>query len=197
MPSKKSTPAKKAARGTRPRGKKKTGLTSALGPRATTALIICVLAGGIALAARQQTRSPAAPAIDSAQQISAELQPEGVPTPTKRATPAAVPSAAPSEPSSGAASAARPKPTTISGCLDRRGEEFRLKDTAGDQAPKARSWKSGFIKKGSATVAVVDGSHALNLADHVGQRVVVSGALVDREMTAQSLRTLAPACKTN
>ena len=46
MPSKK-TPVRK------PRGKKQVGLTSAIGPKATTILVICVMASAIAVAARQ------------------------------------------------------------------------------------------------------------------------------------------------
>ena len=45
MPAKK-TPTKK------PRGKKPVGLTSAIGAKATTILVICVMAGGMAVAAR-------------------------------------------------------------------------------------------------------------------------------------------------
>ena len=40
---------------------------------------------------------------------------------------------------------------TITGCLVMRDDGmFQLKDNDGEHAPKARSWKSGFIKKGSA-----------------------------------------------
>ena len=47
-------PAKKPAAKKTTRAKKRGGLTSALGPKATTALVICVLAGGLAYGARQQ-----------------------------------------------------------------------------------------------------------------------------------------------
>src|SRR5438552_2533587 len=33
---------------------------------------------------------------------------------------------------------------TITGCLEKHGDGFQLKDTSGADAPKARSWKSGF-----------------------------------------------------
>ena len=59
---------------------------------------------------------------------------------------------------------------------------------AGADAPKSRSWKSGFLKKGSAPIEVVDAAHRLKLTDHVGQRVSVTGRLVDREMQVRSLQ---------
>ena len=83
---------------------------------------------------------------------------------------------------------------TIAGCLERSDSGFRLKDTSGD-APKSRSWKSGFLKKGSAPITIVGASNGLALADHVGQRVSVTGALIDREMHAQSLRRVSAACR--
>jgi hypothetical protein len=99
-------------------------------------------------------------------------------------------------PAESAANMPAPKPAavTMTGCLERHDETFRLKDTTGVDAPKARSWKSGFLKKGAASIDVVDAAHKLKLTDHVGQRVTVTGVLVDREMQARSLRRLAPSC---
>ena len=88
-----------------------------------------------------------------------------------------------------------PIPATINGCLERDGADFRLKDTEGEKAPKGRSWKSGFLKKGSAKIDVVDSGNRLKLKDHVGQRVTVSGMLSDREMQARSLKSVAPSCE--
>ena len=88
-----------------------------------------------------------------------------------------------------------PISATINGCLERDGDEFRLKDTEGEKAPKARSWKSGFLKKGSPKIDVVDSGNRLKLKDHVGQRVTVSGMLSDREMQARSLKSVAPSCE--
>lgn len=85
-------------------------------------------------------------------------------------------------------------PVTITGCLEQDDETFRLKNTTGDQAPKARSWKSGFLKKNSASIEVVDASNKAQLPSHVGQRVVVTGMLVDREMQVRSLRRVATSC---
>jgi hypothetical protein len=83
---------------------------------------------------------------------------------------------------------------TITGCLERTDETFRLKDTTGAGAPKARSWKSGFLKKGSASIDVVDASKRLNLRNHVGQRVSVTGTLVDREMHVRSVQRVSASC---
>src|SRR5260221_20742 len=77
---------------------------------------------------------------------------------------------------------------TLTGCLERSDQTYRLKDATGADAPKARSWKSGFLKKGPATIDVVDGAHSLKLADQVGHRVSLTGTLVEREIQARSLR---------
>jgi hypothetical protein len=83
---------------------------------------------------------------------------------------------------------------TISGCLEQDDETFRLKDTEGANAPKARSWKSGFIKKGAAKVEIVDASNRLRLKNHVGKRVSVTGQLHEKEMLASSVRRVASSC---
>jgi hypothetical protein len=86
-------------------------------------------------------------------------------------------------------------PVTVTGCLERDGETFRLKDADGQSAPKARSWKSGFLKKGAPKVEVIDSANRLKLKDHVGQRVSVTGMLDEREMQARSLQRVSSACE--
>ena len=45
---------------------------------------------------------------------------------------------------------------------------FQLKDNDGDFAPKARSWKSGFITKGSAKLSMYSmRANRLKLGNHV------------------------------
>jgi hypothetical protein len=83
---------------------------------------------------------------------------------------------------------------TITGCLERDDDTFRLRDTAGADAPKLRSWKSGFLKKGSASIEVVDAANRLKLANHIGQRVSVTGMLANREMQARSLQRVGASC---
>jgi len=94
----------------------------------------------------------------------------------------------------GPAAAKKPAPVTITGCLERDDNSFRLKETAGDNARKSRSWKSGFLKKGPAPVSVVDASNRLKLPSHVGERVSVTGTLVDREMQGRTLQRVAASC---
>jgi hypothetical protein len=84
---------------------------------------------------------------------------------------------------------------TITGCLVRRDDGMlQLKDNDGEHAPKSRSWKSGFIKKGSATIDVFDAGNRLRLGSHIGYRVSVSGTLTDRELRARSVRATSDKC---
>jgi hypothetical protein len=83
---------------------------------------------------------------------------------------------------------------TITGCLEQVDDAFRLKNTEGADAPKSRSWKSGFLKRASTRIDIVDASRRWNLAGHVGQRVSVTGTLVDREMHIQSLSRVSSTC---
>jgi hypothetical protein len=181
MPSKKPTRVVKSARGKTPPGR-----LAAIGGKATAMVAICVMAAGMLVAARQQPRPAKAPAMETR----AEMSPvTAAPERTYAASAPSLVSSAPAAPSAPKAPA-----VTVTGCLERAGESFRLKDTSGASAPKSRTWKSGFLKKGSATLDVVDAAHTLRLADHVGRRVSVTGPLVDREMRARSLRRVASSC---
>jgi hypothetical protein len=84
---------------------------------------------------------------------------------------------------------------TITGCLERHDEDFRLKDASGAGVSKSRSWKSGFLKKSTPSIDVVDASHKLKFGDHVGQRVSVTGTLDDREMQARTLKRVSVDCR--
>jgi hypothetical protein len=196
MPAKKTATVKTSK--TSARQKRPIGLTSALGPKGTTMVVIAVMAGGILVAARQQSTPKDAEPVT----MSAEIAPESkaavngvkktsAPLASSAST-AASPAAAPATVSATAVS--KTPPVTLTGCLVQTDDTFRLKDAAGTGAPKARSWKSGFLKKGSASVEVVDAAHAWTLANHVGHRVSVTGTLVDREMQVRSLRRVAASC---
>jgi hypothetical protein len=91
---------------------------------------------------------------------------------------------------------AKSAPITITGCLAREDTAYKLKDTSGNNAPKARSWKSGFLKKGAAPVEIYDTANRLKLPAHVGQRVSVTGELRDREMYVRSLQPVSSTCAT-
>jgi hypothetical protein len=84
---------------------------------------------------------------------------------------------------------------TITGCLESDDQIFKLKDTTGLDAPTSRSWKTGFLKKRSASVDVTDTANGVSLTNHVGQRVALTGTLVDREMNVRSVRRIADSCK--
>jgi hypothetical protein len=192
MAVKKTTRAK-----TPPYGKKPIGLTSAIGPKATTALVISVIAGGLMVAAQQRetkrTNAPPTEFVETAAMtaVTRAAPPKKVlaasATPAVTATPASVPAAPGTK-------AAR---VTVVGCLEGEGVAFRLTDTTGADAPKARNWKSGFLKKGAAPVKLVGSSNALNLASNVGRRVSVTGTLANREMDAHAMHRVAGSCKAN
>jgi len=86
--------------------------------------------------------------------------------------------------------------TTMRGCLESTvdGDEFRLTDTEGADAPKARSWRSGFLKKRSAAVELVDLSDPAMLRKYVGRRVVATGVLTGRELRVRSLQAAGSSC---
>jgi hypothetical protein len=111
-------------------------------------------------------------------------------------TPAAEPTAASARSRESATKAPEPTsaPVTITGCLERADETFRLRDATGVDAPRSRSWKSGFLKKGSASIEIVDAANGLKLPDHVGQRVSVTGTLMDRAIQGRSLQRVAGSC---
>ena len=130
--------------------------------------------------------------------VAASIAPAVSALPVKRPATAEV-AAAPKAPAAESASRAvasesGPAPITITGCLERSDTSYRLTETTGLDAPKSRSWKKGFLKKGMAPVGVVDSANRLNLSNHVGQRVSVTGLLVDREMTLRSLQRISTTC---
>jgi hypothetical protein len=88
-------------------------------------------------------------------------------------------------------------PVTLTGCLeistDR--EEFRLSDTDGADAPKARSWRTGFLKKRPTPVSLVEPPDPHGLQTEVGKRVAATGVLTDREMKVSSVRVVGPSCE--
>lgn len=84
--------------------------------------------------------------------------------------------------------------STITGCVESGDGTLWLADTSGADAPKARSWKSGFFKKRSVRVELQDASRTLHLNRYVGQRVSVTGTLADRELRAQSIRRVNGSC---
>jgi hypothetical protein len=82
----------------------------------------------------------------------------------------------------------RTTPVTITGCLERDEGAFRLTDASGANAPTARSWKSGFLRKRPAHIDLADAVGTLGLRNHIGRRVAATGTLIDRELRAHSVR---------
>jgi hypothetical protein len=83
---------------------------------------------------------------------------------------------------------------TVSGCLERDDEMFRLTETGGPQAPKERSWRTGFVTKRNKDLEVVETSKKLKLKDHVGHRVSMTGSVHEGELRASAIRHLAASC---
>jgi hypothetical protein len=98
------------------------------------------------------------------------------------------------EPFDGVTTGPTPTVVTLTGCLVRSDKDFRLNDTTGVNAPKSRSWKSGFLAKRSASISIVPASSELPLSKHVGERVTVSGTLIDRKMQVRTLRRVSNSC---
>jgi ABC-type uncharacterized transport system auxiliary subunit len=99
------------------------------------------------------------------------------------------------EPATSKVLAQESEAVTLTGCLEERKDHtFRLKDATGADAPKSRGWKSGFLKKGSATIDLVDSANRTKLESHVGQQISVTGMLADREMQVRSLQRVAESC---
>ena len=84
--------------------------------------------------------------------------------------------------------------SSIEGCLVQDNDQFQLKNTSGEDAPRGRSWKSGFLHKSAKTIDVLDETHRLNLARHVGERVTITGILDERELQGTSLKRVAESC---
>ncbi len=170
------------------------GLTSAIGPKATTTVVIAILAGGVWLGSHQRVAAKAnttSPTVETQPGIAPDPSAAPMKAPVAKAHDRSGP--IPAETATASNSAKAPM-TTLEGCLERNGDSFRLKDTSGADAPKARNWKSGFLKKGAASVDVLDSGDSLGLEKRVGTRVSVSGTLVDRQMQAHAIHRVASSC---
>ena len=199
MPPKKPTRAKTALRLKKPE-------SAAVAPPADTSpdsmrmmgagaflLVFCVMAAAMLLTARE----PSSPSTVAGAEMQRESM--GTPADSDKSGASVRPSVVAASTKLPAADAAKSpvrtlSSVTITGCLERSDDGFRLTDTDGSDAPKARSWKSGFLKKGSASVEVVDAGNRARLPSHIGRRVSVTGLLEDRELQVRSLRRVAPAC---
>jgi hypothetical protein len=89
-----------------------------------------------------------------------------------------------------------PTLVTIVGCLEisTDGDTFRLNDVEGADAPKSRTWRSGFLKKRTAPVTLVEPPNRLTLTSNVGRRVAATGQLNSRDLKVSSLRVVGSSC---
>jgi hypothetical protein len=92
--------------------------------------------------------------------------------------------------------ATAPDPITISGCLEMSIDRthFRLADTEGANAPKARTWRTGFLKKEATPVDLLELGDPATARKYVGQRVTATGVVENREMRVRSLRASGNGC---
>lgn len=190
MPVKRSIRMKKQPRVDRSKRTRSVRATWWTGKPAATGVVVCVAAAVLLIALPRSPNGADGQHKPATQIARSEMaMPTGLPAKSAAAD-APVESVTPVEP--------RPDEklarVTITGCLERSDETFRLTDTAGATAPTSRSWKSAFLKKRPATIEVVDTVKRLNLGRHVGQRVTVTGTLVDREMRVGSLQRVASSC---
>lgn len=196
-------PVKKLTRSKTPATAKKPAATSA--PPAspskrqfsTGAMLVaamCLTGAVIVIAAHGKTSSARTTATDvhTADSVVVSAQPKPA---TVDVSTFASPDAT-SKPEADAAktSAANTAPVTIFGCLERSNDTYRLTDTDGADAPKARSWKSAFLKKGAAAVEVVDPANRAHLSSQIGHRVGVTGTLTERQLQVRSIRRISSSC---
>jgi hypothetical protein len=113
---------------------------------------------------------------------------------TTEATTAAASDAKPAPPN--ALSATNSPAVTITGCLEisTDGEDFRLADTEGADAPKSRSWRTGFLRKRTAPVNLLGADDPQVLRKSVGKRVTATGVLTNRDLQVSSVRVVGSSC---
>jgi hypothetical protein len=152
---------------------------------------------------RASTEAPKKPPVRNAASQTARL--ERPISPTAAATienpvlakESLTPPAPPTIAASSSGSVAEPgSNTTITGCLEMStdGKEFRLAEAEGADAPKSRSWRTGFLKKRSAPVALIGAPDPLSLKQSVGKRVAATGLLTDRALQVRSVRVVGSSC---
>ena len=171
-------------------------------PRAILVGVICFAAAAALIAARQPSHRADIASVNAPPE-------EGVMTPRREMKKTVVSKAPATETTAAAKTSKAPasvetKPTvesvlamapvTITGCLELEEETFWLKEASGGDAPKSRSWRSGFLKKRPPSIKLVDATNALRLPSHVGQRVAATGTLMNRDLQASSLRRVAASC---
>jgi len=159
-------------------------------PMAIGIIFVCIVGTAMLIVARSSEPTSAASIVpEQATTAVAPIEPRSVAKAPKPFTIAATPASAQTV---GAVPGA--ELATIEGCLVQDADQFRLKNTSGEDAPRGRSWKSGFLHKSAKNIGVLDQTHRLNLARHVGERVTITGILDDRDLQGTSLKRVAESC---
>ena len=159
-------------------------------------MVMLVLAAGAFWMAMRESSNTSQAATPAATSAVMKADDKAAETPTAPAS-AAKSATAPAEPAKtqDAPRMSDAKPVSVTGCLQRTDRGFTLKDTEGADAPRSRSWKSGFLKRNTASVSLTDSGNGARLADHVGQRVTVTGPMTDREMRVAALHRVSSSCQ--
>ena len=157
-------------------------------PMAIGIIVVCIVGTAMLIVARSSEPTSAASIVP--EQATVALAP--IQTPVAKAQKPSTFEARPASAQAGAVPGA--ELATIEGCLVQDANQFQLKNTAGEDAPKGRSWKSGFLHRSAKTIDVLDQTQRLNLARHVGERVTITGLLDDRELQGSSLKRVAESC---
>jgi hypothetical protein len=197
MPVKKPTRSKASAAAKKPAATAATSESPSKRQFSTGAMLVaamCLTGAVIVIAAHGRTASSRMPAADARPTDSEVVSAQPKPVTANAATVVLPESSAKPETDAAKTSAANTAPVTIYGCLEHSNDTYRLTDTDGADAPKARSWKSGFLKKGAATVEVVDPANRAHLSSQIGHRVGVTGTLNERQLHVRSIRRIASSC---
>jgi hypothetical protein len=156
---------------------------------------IAVPVVGSATVARHAASAPSTNTLAPKPEKSRAAESAKSDAPVAEATPVAE-AIAPPEPASVSAGTSGPAPVTITGCLEVSVDHdaYRLTETEGIDAPKSRSWRTGFLKKRSTPVALVEPRDGLALQTNVGRRVAATGLLVSRDLKVSALRVVSQSC---
>src|SRR5262249_60280078 len=90
----------------------------------------------------------------------------------------------------------RGRAATVDGCPRRPAAPSAFTNTGGATPPPSGRGKPASPKNPPAAIEVRDAVKRVNLASHVGQRVSVTGTLVDRQMRVGSLQPISMSCST-
>lgn len=164
-------------------------------PVAIGIIMTCIVGTALLIVATSSEPTSAASAVPGQPLVAiASLERAPIATPAQPASKMEKPSPAATVGTATVGTAESEASATVEGCLLQDGDQFRLKNTSGEDAPRGRSWKSAFLRKGSKSIDVVDHDSRLHLARHVGERVTITGTLDGHQLQGTSLTRAAEPC---